>query len=314
MVKVRLTFPDNWPIFRQTPGQTGEWNNYKFFLDTEIEKEFDFWVVYENLTEPIEKTILPKPNTIFITGEPPEIKTYSARFVNQFNTVITSHEKMPHTNKLLIPQCQHWFVNKSYDELVKIKPIEKTKKISMITSTKTFTEGHRKRLDFALKLKAHFGDAVDLFGRGIKDFDDKWDTLEAYRYNICMENSAPRYYFTEKIIDCYLAYSFPVYYGCTNLENYFDEEAFKRIDINDFAGSVKVIEQLLEDDDHYERRLQALIEARDKCLHYYNIFPMLTRIMDSALRESVGPKTAVYLRKDIKPLIKGYAKKIIKRI
>ena len=51
-----------------------------------------------------------------------------------------------------------WFVNKSYDELVVLneKLAEKTKKISIITSNKLVTDGHKKRFEFAMKLKEYF--------------------------------------------------------------------------------------------------------------------------------------------------------------
>ena len=36
---------------------------------------------------------------------------------------------------------------------------------------------YQKRMEFIEKLKKHFGDKVDLFGRGIKEVADKWDAL-----------------------------------------------------------------------------------------------------------------------------------------
>ena len=40
----------------------------------------------------------------------------------------------------------------------------KTKLLSIVVSNKTFTKGHRDRLEFCLKLKERLGDKVDLFG------------------------------------------------------------------------------------------------------------------------------------------------------
>ncbi|MFX7025309.1 hypothetical protein ABTI08_20660, partial [Acinetobacter baumannii] len=67
-----------------------------------------------------------------------------------------------------------WFIEKDYDELVELKPFRKTKLMSIVSSDKAFTEGHRKRLDFAKKIKEYFGDSVDLFGRGLNPFEKKW--------------------------------------------------------------------------------------------------------------------------------------------
>ena len=43
----------------------------------------------------------------------------------------------------------------------------------MISSNKAFTDGHRQRLKFVEALKEHFGENIDVFGRGINSFADK---------------------------------------------------------------------------------------------------------------------------------------------
>lgn len=42
------------------------------------------------------------------------------------------------------------------------------------------------------------------------------------QYNICVENSKLENYFTEKIIDCFLTHTVPIYIGCSNIGEYFD--------------------------------------------------------------------------------------------
>jgi hypothetical protein len=42
------------------------------------------------------------------------------------------------------------------------------------------------------------------------------------QYHICIENHAVGNYFTEKLIDAFLTETIPVYWGCTNIEDYFD--------------------------------------------------------------------------------------------
>lgn len=50
---------------------------------------------------------------------------------------------------------------------------KKTKLISVITSNKAFTKGHLKRIEFVEKLKAYYGDKLDVFGQGFNSFEDK---------------------------------------------------------------------------------------------------------------------------------------------
>ena len=121
------------------------------------------------------------------------------------------------------------------------------------------------------KLKKHYGDRIDVYGRGFNGFEDKWDVLAPYKYHIAIENSSEKYYWTEKLSDCYLTGTFPIYYGCRNIGEYFDEKSYARIDINNFENAVKTIDEILGED-LYEQRRNALIESKRMVLDKYNIF------------------------------------------
>ena len=43
-------------------------------------------------------------------------------------------------------------------------------------------------------------------------------------FSVCVENVKKDYYFSEKLIDCFLCKSKPVYYGCDNISNYFNTD------------------------------------------------------------------------------------------
>ena len=43
-------------------------------------------------------------------------------------------------------------------------------------------------------------------------------------FSVCVENVKKDYYFSEKLIDCFLCKSIPVYYGCDNISNYFNTD------------------------------------------------------------------------------------------
>ena len=68
-----------------------------------------------------------------------------------------------------------------------------------------------------MALKKHFGDQIDLFGRGLNDFEDKWDVLANYKYTVAIENDFCDDWVTEKYFDCILSNTLPFYYGCPNL-------------------------------------------------------------------------------------------------
>ena len=62
--------------------------------------------------------------------------------------------------------------------------------------------------------------------------DNKIKTLSKYKFNVCFENIAQDYYVTEKIIDCFVAGTIPIYFGAPNIREIIPHEAF--IDLRAF--------------------------------------------------------------------------------
>ena len=288
MIRVKCSIKGSeFPVIWQTPGGNGIWGNCEFILDSELE-ECDYWFVYESLNKP-ETTLCPRSNVIFITGEPPEVRRYNPFFLRQFSCVLTSQPVIIHRNVVHTQTGLPWFVgvryikserrwdqhnSRSYDVLKSIKTVNKTKKMSVVTSDKVAIRGHRKRLDFVQKLEKRFGNEIDVFITNKVDLEDKWDAIAPYRYHISIENTVCPDFWTEKLADAYLGLAYPVYHGCPNLEKYFPTESFSRIDINDFEGSATIIESLLQND-IYEERLGALQTSKDLVLDKYNLFALM---------------------------------------
>lgn len=101
------------------------------------------------------------------------------------------------------------------------KIYDKTKLISFITSNKVMTKGHQFRINCAQTLMSKQVN-VDVFGRGIKDIVGKIEGLQDYRFSITIENGKYDNYFTEKILDCFLTGTIPIYNGCDNISEFFD--------------------------------------------------------------------------------------------
>lgn len=292
MFKVKLSIAkDNEGCKRQTPFGLAQWGNYQFYINKEIENP-DFWAVYSKGERKTETSNIAQENTVFITGEPETVYHYSKGFVKQFGRILVCQNGLEHKQKIHIQPAQPWHIGKlednkgnvtfsqDYDSLRDKEPLVKSKLISVISSNKAFTKGHQERIDFVLKLKEHFGDKIDLFGRGFNDFEDKWDVIAPYKYHVVIENSSYPDYWTEKLADCYLGNSYPIYYGCTNLEKYFDDESYSLIDIHDFEKSVKIIQNIL-DEEYYEQRIDKIQKAKDLVLNKFNLFALLTSQFDT---------------------------------
>lgn len=131
-----------------------------------------------------------------------------------------------------------------------------------------------------MQLKKHFGNKLDVYGRGINDFGDKWDVIAPYKYHIVIENSRTNNYFTEKITDVFLGMAFPIYYGCPNLASFFPDDSFAEINIHDFEHSVKIIENSIASD-YFDRFHSSIEKSRQLSLEKYNMFNMMAEVLDS---------------------------------
>ncbi|KYC45386.1 MAG: Glycosyltransferase family 10 (fucosyltransferase) [Candidatus Methanofastidiosum methylothiophilum] len=291
IVKISTSFSD-FPLLRQTPNEKGIWDNVQFFINDDSIKEPDYWIVYNGLKKE-EKAFCPKDNVILITGEPPTIANYNIKFIKQFNRIITCHRDMQHKNKIYWQQALPWHIGqritefidfnnckieitKNYDQL-KNKNIEskdKTKICSVISSNKNFIQGHRDRNQFVEILKNHFEDKIDIYGRGFKEIEDKWDAIAPYKYHIVIENSSFNDYWTEKLADAFLAEAYPIYYGAENIDSYFSKNSLTKIDIHSPEKAIKIIEKVIQED-YYNKYKNEIRESKQKILDEYNLFPTI---------------------------------------
>ena len=260
-------------------------------MNEDIE-ECDFWVVYEGLLHQ-EKARCPQENTIFITGEPPSFRKYDSAFLRQFATIITCHRNLEHKGVIYTQQALNWAVGRSvvrnaakypftldYDALKSMTRFEKDRPLSVISSDKAFSEGHRKRIAFVRGLRRHFGAKIDVFGRGLNEVQDKWDAIARYKYHIVLENSSYADYWTEKLSDAYLAGAYPLYYGCPNILDYFPKVSLTSIDINQPQAALSTIEETIQKN-QYEKSINEIMLARNLVLDEYNLFAFLAKYCES---------------------------------
>ena len=101
---------------------------------------------------------------------------------------------------------------------------EKTKLVSMIYSEKTWLFGHRLRHIIAKTLIPQMGyDKIDFFGRATENpLELKSEGTNPYMFQIAIENAQRRFYFADKIYDCFVTGTVPIYWGAPNIGDFFD--------------------------------------------------------------------------------------------
>lgn len=273
---------------RQFPENKPVWGQCEFVLDRAA-REYDWLVVYNDLPEGTTNVFLPCPRsqTLLVTTEPSSIKAYGNAFTAQFGHVLTSQPEwaLPHPNRIYSQPALQWFYGMgserliTYDEMVAHPPLEKTRLIATVCSTKQQTHTlHQKRYNFTQELKKRIPE-LDIFGHGVRPMADKAESLDPYRYHVAIENFIGLHHWTEKLADPFLGVTLPFYCGCPNASDYFPDESFIPIDINDVDGASEIIRKAMRDGE-FEKRLPHILEARRRVLEEYNIFAVLAKLIE----------------------------------
>jgi hypothetical protein len=297
--RVALLTPwPEWPVARQTPGGSLRWGGCQFAINPPGGR-FDLCAAYDGVPAPVTLDC-PPDRSVLITGEPPSIKSYDERFAAQFHAVITPHTNLAHPNKIHGAQGYLWYAGvergdgglvprKGFDEMLTEGAPAKPRLLSVVVSDKAVTPGHRHRRRFVAALAAHFGNEVEIFGRGTRPLADKAEGIAPFKYHLALENSEYHDYWTEKLSDAYLCFAHPLYWGCVNVERYFPADSLTRINIYDIPAGIAAIERAIAEN-RYEAAAAARAEARRRVLTEYNIFAILGRMATPSGRP-VAPLT-----------------------
>ncbi len=279
MITVGIAKDWDWPdLLRQTPGGKGVWDGIRFILQPE--PTCDYLVVLNNKMK-VETRAQCPPENVWCLMQEPYMKGHTDWLVERlepYSRVLT-HHPLPDQPKFTVSHpAIPWHVNKTFDELSALEMPRKPKALSWVVGNARDLPGHRKRLALLEYIQQNGSLKIDLFGRAVQFIEDKWDGLAPYKYSLAIENSSSPDYWTEKIADCFLSWSVPIYYGCTNLEDYFPPASFIRIDIGSPEKAFESVKTAI-DRDNWEKRLPALTEARNRVLNRYQLFPHLSRLL-----------------------------------
>lgn len=247
------------------------WDRFNFALDTHFYTDACVGEIiraggnnqrnYALLQEP--KSIISRSYELFYENKD---------LANEFQKVMTHDEKLLDTlpNAMLYNACACMLCYCGDDPLrwSNEKYKEKCRLISMVISGKEFTPLHLKRNALAKQLVGR----VDLFGNFVNNYiQHKSTALETYCYHIALENEQNKYYFTEKIMDCFISMAIPLYLGATTIGEFFNLDGIivlSEEDISDIDRFNKILAQCTLE--NYVERLPAIIDNYNRSLRYLN--------------------------------------------
>lgn len=164
---------------------------------------------------------------------------------NNFFKILTHDSdllKLPNSYKIPYGGC--WIKKQDF------KIYDKSKNLSIVCSNKTYLSGHKLRH----KVIKSIGNIIDVYGNGYNSISYKLESLQNYKYQIVIENVKKDFWFTEKLIDCFVTGTIPIYYGCPSIHNFFDINGIITFD---------TVEELIEKindlkPNHYESKIESI--------------------------------------------------------
>lgn len=160
----------------------------------------------------------------------PHTLRYLEENIENFDLVLTHNRdfisKFPEKS-IFYPHCNCLIKRQDF------QIYEKSKLVSFISSTKQMdVSGHMMRhAIYKLYMERHENwvsllsndKAMDCYGSLADNFVAyKLDSVKDYCFQVVVENSIIDTYFTEKIIDCFVTGTIPIYYGTAQIVDYFD--------------------------------------------------------------------------------------------
>lgn len=238
--------------------------NYNFNFDSPIEwvrdnNSLDI-ICFTDFTLPQVQMFKANKHRMAVLIEPPSIFPQPYKWIEQnhkkFDWVFTFDKKLVKENIYYYPYGGCW-IEKHLQGIH-----EKTKNTSIIVSSMTRTKGHLMRHEVVNK----FRNQLDVYGKAYNPIDLKIEALKDYRFQIVIENCQLETYFSEKLVDCFVTGTIPVYWGCKGIKDFFDMDGI--ITFN----SVNELEKLLPtlDASTYFKKIHS-VERNFKLAQKYSV-------------------------------------------
>lgn len=167
--------------------------------------------------------------------------------------------------------------------------VNKKFQVSHLTGHKNYTIGHK------LRQKVHYKQGkitipkdfyISKYG-GVENFtnnkilqESKFPLFDS-QFHICIENSQQYNCFTEKLIDCFVTKTIPIYYGAPNIDKYFDVNGM--FIVNSFEDIINVCNSLTEDD--YHRLMEYVDKNFELAQKYVNIIDNLKHALTDIIQK-----------------------------
>tara|TARA_R110000737_G_scaffold299033_1_gene305864 strand:+ start:711 stop:1523 length:813 start_codon:yes stop_codon:yes gene_type:complete len=240
--------------------------DFSLFVDDIPQSDEDF--------SSINILILQEPNEYF------GLHDWAIKNQQYFSAILTWDFKVLNNcdNATFLPFGHTWFKKDQYE-----KNHTKEFKIAHLCGKLLKTYGHSLRheilareneLTNPTKFYDVYGDRYNIEEARI----GKEEIFSNIQYGVAIENVSHRGYFTEKILDCFLLKTIPIYWGCTNISDYFNKDGI--IEFGNVDDFIYITNKLNKD--FYDTKKETIEENYQLALKYVdyekNIVKKITEI------------------------------------
>ena len=199
---------------------------------------------------------IPKENVIGLAFEPIQFLNLTTQFIDYAKKYIGKYYIGDKYNlpDPFIEHCGYMWHSRPPTEITL-----KSNIMSIIVSNKKQAPGHIYRHTLIEKIIENKL-PIDIYGHGsnaykyeyVKGSFDDAEPFNTYLFSICIENYQSNHYFSEKIITPILFNCMPIYYGCKNIDQYFED--ILKLTGNDEAD-IQMLKTILQNPYKFYKRL-----------------------------------------------------------
>jgi len=230
-----------------------------------FKEKVNLYIDYLSQTNKNEKNILWLCEPDIISNIKKDLNLYA----NEYDYILTFDEEVLqiYKNSVLHLQASTWVENNFFKH--------KEFSVSMVIGNKIMSKGHLLRQKIWHKQNyikipkkfyiSCFGSPLETFGKPYLE-NGKKDCMFYSQFHITVENCSIKNYFSEKILDCFISKTIPIYWGCSNIEDFFNIKGIIKFNsFEDFIEKCNNINEL-----NYLEILKYLFDFLESIL-FFNI-------------------------------------------
>jgi hypothetical protein len=226
---------------------------------------------------------------IAVQCEPDAVLHHRQMFIDNhanFDTILTHDDEILKAcpNARLYVWGTTWISPSTYNN---IKVGVKKQAISCLTGQKNNTVGQQFRINLYIQQKilnlpitwfrsSRTLSPIPSISQNPLIGDSKDPLFIEYQFSIVIENCRQNNYFTEKLIDCLITKTIPIYYGCPNISNWFDTRGWIILD----STSVSEFKRKCTYLPSYSRYMNVINSNYDRAKQYISLQGNIQRVMN----------------------------------